>query len=98
MCRQANDIRLSQEGGYEYAKNKNRKKFKIGFWNIHGQNSKLLEDKFVDPEFLEICQEYDIIGFAELHADLIPSVNGTLTNLFSRVIGLMGGVSTTALF
>ena len=25
------------------------------FWNIHEQNSKIIGDKFLDPEFLDIC-------------------------------------------
>ena len=50
----------------------------IMFWNIHGQVSKTLGDKFTDPEFLNVCKGYDILGLAELHTNSEPSLRGTL--------------------
>ena len=53
-----------------------KKYFNLFFWNIHGQKSKLIGDKFSDPEFLQICQSFDILGLAELHTEATPSISG----------------------
>ena len=46
------------------------------FWNIHGKNSKLIGDKFLEREFLEVCSRCDILAIAELHSDKSAHVNG----------------------
>ena len=46
------------------------------FWNIHGQISKDIGDKFNDAEFLNVCKNYDILGLAELHTLSKPSIKG----------------------
>ena len=43
--------------------------FNICFWNIHGQTSKLIGDKFRDPEFFNVLRTSHIVGFAELHTE-----------------------------
>ena len=39
----------------------------VCFWNIHGQTSKFVGNKFCDPEFLNILATSHIVGFVELH-------------------------------
>ena len=54
----------------------NKMSFFLGFWNIHGQKSQVVGDKLLDADFLQVCQQYDVIGLAELHTELVPSING----------------------
>ena len=49
---------------------------KLLFWNIHGQVTKTVGNKFTDVEFLKMCNDYDILGLAELHTDSKPSIKG----------------------
>ena len=46
------------------------------FWNIHGQVTKTIGNKFADSEFLKVCNGFDIIGIAELHTNTSPSIKG----------------------
>jgi hypothetical protein len=46
------------------------------FWNVHGQVTKEIGNKFSDVEFLNICQGFDILGLAELHTNSKPSIKG----------------------
>lgn len=41
---------------------------KIGFWNIHCHRSKILGDKLVDNEFLNVISDCDIIGLGEIQS------------------------------
>ena len=50
--------------------------FSILFWNIHGQNSKLVGNKFSEKEFLRICENYDLLGLAELHTESFAQISG----------------------
>ena len=54
----------------------NKTSFSLGFWNIHGQKSKIVGDKFLDSDFLRICQQYDLIGLAELYTETVPRISG----------------------
>ena len=53
-----------------------KKSLNFLFWNIHGQTSKEIGDKFSDNKFLELCKDKDILGFAELHTETSPSIAG----------------------
>ena len=46
------------------------------FWNIHGQVTKAVGNKFADVEFLNLCKNFDILGVAELHTSSKPSIKG----------------------
>ena len=46
------------------------------YWNIEGHNSKIVGNKFNDPEFLKMISESDIIGLGEIHADKEVSIPG----------------------
>ena len=48
----------------------------VCFWNIHGQTSKLIGDKFRDPEFLNVLGKSHIVGFAELHTESEANLTG----------------------
>ena len=56
----------------------------INFWNIHGQFSKLLGDKFRDDEFLKICNSYDILCLAEIHTISTPNISFKLLKQKTR--------------
>ncbi len=49
---------------------------KIGYWNIHGHKSKLIGNKLIDPEFLEMISGSDIIGLGEIHSEGEVSIPG----------------------
>ena len=53
-----------------------KKQINLLFWNIHGQNSSLIGDKFLDDDFIKICNNYDILGLAEMHTESTPSIDG----------------------
>ena len=53
-----------------------KKDLNLLYWNIYGQKSKLVGDKFSDAEFLNLCSECDILGIAELHTNLPASIKG----------------------
>ena len=46
------------------------------FWNVHGQVTKTVGNKFEDAQFLNLCQNFDILGLAELHTTSKPSIKG----------------------
>ena len=46
------------------------------FWNIHGQVTKTVGNKFTDNEFLKVCNDFDILGITELHTNSKPSIKG----------------------
>ena len=46
------------------------------FWNVHGQVTKTIGNKFTDVEFLNVCKGFDILGLAELHTNSKPSIKG----------------------
>ena len=48
----------------------------ITFWNIHGQNSKLIGDKFIDSEFVKELHDAHIVGLVELHTESEPTIPG----------------------
>ena len=48
----------------------------ILFWNIHGQVTKIVGNKFTDTEFLKVCNDFDILGIVELHTKNTPSIQG----------------------
>ena len=39
------------------------------FWNIHGQTTKTIGNKFDDEQFLEVCKGFEILGITELHTN-----------------------------
>ena len=49
---------------------------KIGYWNIHGHKSKLIGNKLIDPEFMEMISDKDIIGLGEIHSEGEVSIPG----------------------
>ena len=49
---------------------------KCMFWNIHGIHSKTLGNKTSNPDFLNIIQDYDIIGLGELHTETYLNIPG----------------------
>ena len=53
-----------------------KNQLEICYWNMHGLNSPLIEDKILDIEFLEKLGNSDIVALTELHTDrkdlLIP--------------------------
>ena len=46
------------------------------FWNVHGQVTKTIGNKFEDDQFLNLCQNFDVLGLAELHTTSKPSIKG----------------------
>ena len=46
------------------------------FWNVHGQVTKSIGNKFADIEFLNVCKGFEILGLAELHTLSKPNING----------------------
>ena len=48
----------------------------ILFWNIHGQVTNTIGNKFTDIEFLDVCKGFDILGIAELHTNSSPNIKG----------------------
>ena len=46
------------------------------YWNVHGQKTKIIGNKFDDDEFLNICKKFDILGLSELHTNDKPSIKG----------------------
>ena len=48
----------------------------ILFWNVHGQVTKTIGNKFTDVEFLNVCKNFDILGVAELHTNSTPGIKG----------------------
>ena len=46
------------------------------YWNIQGYKSKIVGNKLEDPEFLNIISGSDILGIAELHANIEVSIPG----------------------
>ena len=48
----------------------------ITFWNIHGQNSKLIGGKFIDSEFVKELHDAHIVGLVELHTESEPTIPG----------------------
>ena len=46
------------------------------FWNVHGQVTKSIGNKFADIEFLNVCKGFEILGLAELHTQSKPNING----------------------
>ena len=53
-----------------------KKILKIAYWNIHGVQFKVIEDKLSDREFLNNIAKSDILGLAELHTDEEISIPG----------------------
>ena len=49
---------------------------KVLFWNIHGQTTRTIGNKFDDQQFLNVCKDFDILGLAELHTNSSPSIRG----------------------
>ena len=43
---------------------------------MHGQVTKTVGNKFEDDQFLNLCQNFDILGLAELHTTSKPSIKG----------------------
>ena len=50
--------------------------FNLLFWNIHGQKTRAIGNKFTDTKFLNICNKFDILGLAELHTSSTPNIEG----------------------
>ena len=48
----------------------------IMYWNIHGQVTTTMGNKFTDIEFLDVCKGFDILGMAELHTNSKPNITG----------------------
>ena len=44
-----------------------RNKLNFCSWNIHGYNSRLIENKFYDQEFLKLFEKEDFVGIMETH-------------------------------
>ena len=42
----------------------------IYIWDIHGQTSKLIGDKFLDSDFINKLHESHIVGLVELHTEM----------------------------
>ena len=40
-----------------------------GYWNIHGHKSRMVGNKLIDPEFLEMLSDRDIIGLGEIQSE-----------------------------
>ena len=72
------------------------------FWNIHGQVTKPVGDKFTDIEFLNICKNFDILGITELHTNEKPSIKGfklikdKIRKKFHKGSKLAGGITVFA--
>ncbi len=49
--------------------NSQDREIKICFWNIHGRKSEIIKDKLLDPEFIKMLKNSDIIALAELHTE-----------------------------
>ena len=45
------------------------KPLRCSYWNINGHRSKILGDKLIDPKFLQMISESDILGLAEIHSE-----------------------------
>ena len=53
-----------------------KRDFNILYWNIHGQHSRTVGDKFIDKDFLQICNGHDLIGIGELHTNVVSNISG----------------------
>ena len=52
------------------------KPINCAYWNINGCKSKIVGNKLIDPEFLDVISTNDIVGLAELHCDKDVSIPG----------------------
>ena len=66
------------------------------YWNIHGVKSKIVGNKLVNQDFLDVVSQYDIIGLGELHAQedidipgyhLIKQKNRNITHKGPKIAG-----------
>ena len=46
-----------------------KNEIKICYWNIHGKKSEIIKDKLLDPEFIKMLNNSDIVSLSELHTD-----------------------------
>ena len=52
-----------------FNRNLQNKEIKICYWNIHGKKSEIIKDKLLDPEFIKMLNNSDIISLSELHTE-----------------------------
>ena len=52
-----------------FSLNSSKNEIKICYWNIHGLKSEIIDDKLLDPEFLKILQNSDLVALSELHTE-----------------------------
>ena len=53
-----------------------KRQIKCLYWNIHGISSKVIGEKYKDPNFLEIIASFDTICISELHTNKTISIPG----------------------
>ena len=57
---------------------------RCGYWNIHGHKSKMVGNKFCDPDFLKLLSDRDIIGIGEIQSASEVSIPG-FVNLKQKI-------------
>ena len=58
-------------GGGEGQKRGSIDVLKYAFWNINGYKSKIIENKFINRDFLQVIEGCDVIGLAETYVHSI---------------------------
>ena len=57
-------------------KQKYSDRMNLSFWNVHGQKSKTIGDKFLDKYFLKEISSSYILGLVELHTESVANIPG----------------------
>ena len=47
----------------------NYREVKICYWNIHGRKSEIIQVKLLDPQFIKMLKNSDIVSISELHTE-----------------------------
>ena len=52
-----------------FSQNHSMNEIKICYWNVHGLKSGIIEDKLLDPDFLKMLKNSDLVALSELHTE-----------------------------
>ena len=52
-----------------FNQNHSMNEIKICYWNVHGLKSGIIEDKLLDPDFLKMLKNSDLVALSELHTE-----------------------------
>ena len=53
----------------DFIENLQKNEIKICYWNIHGKKSEMIKDKLLDPDFIKMLNNSDIVSLSELHTE-----------------------------